>query len=379
MAASNNAANFKLNIPVFLDFTFTIMGSKEIFEIHDKIANYKNDFDEAFPGIVNELVEKDENNPELSQAASWLRRVLDYNTFDGKKSRGMMVVGTVDFLRGGKPSKDEIKKATCLGWCVEILQAVFLVADDVMDRSEMRRGKPCWYKKCGLVAINDTYLMEQSIFKLIDNHFNEEPYIFQLYKIFHKIIYLTAMGQELDMLASDPPDNDFSLDTFTPEKYKSIVKYKTAYYSFYLPVSLGMYVVKESNPKVFKEAELVLMRLGEFFQIQDDYLDCYGDPAVMGKVGRDIEDGKCSWLVVQALERVTAEEKEILKENYGKDDDKSVRIVKNLYKKLDLETVYKEYEEESYNSIREYIASHTEHFPQGLFLFLANKIYKRQK
>ena len=46
---------------------------------------------------------------------------------------------------------------------------------------------------------------------------------------------------------------------------------------------------------------------------QDDFLDCYGDPVVTGKVGTDIEENKCSWLVVQAIQRITTEQMEMLK------------------------------------------------------------------
>jgi len=46
--------------------------------------------------------------------------------------------------------------------------------------------------------------------------------------------------------------------------------------------------------------------------IQDDYIDCFGDPALTGKVGTDIEDNKCSWLIVQALARATGQQRAVL-------------------------------------------------------------------
>ena len=82
-----------------------------------------------------------------------------------------------------------------------------------------------------------------------------------------------------------------------------IVTYKTAFYTFYLPAASAMHLCGIEDERAFDMARDICVRLGQFFQIQDDYLDCYGDPAVIGKVGTDIEDNKCSWLVVQALAR----------------------------------------------------------------------------
>ena len=46
--------------------------------------------------------------------------------------------------------------------------------------------------------------------------------------------------------------------------------------------------------------------------MKDDYLDCYGDPTITGKIGTDIEESKCSWLVIQALKKADNEQRLIL-------------------------------------------------------------------
>ncbi|KAJ3677543.1 hypothetical protein LUZ60_003267 [Juncus effusus] len=80
----------------------------------------------------------------------------------------------------------------------------------------------------------------------------------------------------------------------------------------------------------------------------DDYLDCFGDPEVTGKIGTDIEDHKCSWLIVQAIERANEDQLKILNDNYEKPDPNCVKKVKSVYEELDLENVYFEYELSSY-------------------------------
>ena len=59
-------------------------------------------------------------------------------------------------------------------------------------------------------------------------------------------------------------------------------------------------------------AEEISCLLGEKFQAQDDYLDCFGDPEHIGKIGTDIQDHKCTWLLVQALDRVTPEQRQLI-------------------------------------------------------------------
>lgn len=96
-----------------------------------------------------------------------------------------------------------------------------------------------------------------------------------------------------------PAAGPIDLDRFTPERYRQIVKHKTAFYSFYMPVVAGLVLVGRASEAAKAQAADILLEMGEYFQIQDDVLDCFAPPDVLGKVGTDIEDNKCSWLVVQ--------------------------------------------------------------------------------
>lgn len=108
-------------------------------------------------------------------------------------------------------------------------------------------------------------------------------------------------------------------------------------------------------------------------------MDCFGDPEVIGKIGTDIEDFKCSWLVVKALECSNEEEKKLLYENYGKADPACVAKVKALYKDLDLQGAYTEYESRSYEKLTSFIEAHPIKSVQGVLKSFLEKIYKRQK
>lgn len=262
---------------------------------------------------------------------------------------------------------------------MEYLQAFFLVADDAMDDSVTRRGQPCWFRlpEVKLIAINDSFILESVVYKILKKYFGNEPYYYQLVDLFMEVTRQTELGQLLD-LTSQPLGGPIDLNRFTMERYTSIVKYKTAFYSFYLPVALSMIMVGIKDVKLYQVARKILLIMGEYFQIQDDYLDCYGTPEVIGKIGTDIQDNKCSWLVIQALQRATPAQRAVLEENYGRHDAAKIQRVKELYFEMNLKDIFEAYEEASYKEIQQ-LLSEVKNMPKGVFEFLLKKIYKRSK
>ena len=121
--------------------------------------------------------------------------------------------------------------------------------------------------------------------------------------------------------------------------------------------------------------------MGEYFQIQDDYLDCFGTPEQIGKIGTDIQDNKCSWVVNKALELVTPEQRKLLDDNYGRKDAECEARVKQLFNELDIPKYYREYEEKTARDLTAKIEEVDESrgFKREVLTAFFNKVYKRSK
>ena len=192
-----------------------------------------------------------------AEAVTWIDRMIEYTVAGGKLNRGLATVAVLKTLAtasGRTLSSKERLQSAALGWCVEFLQAFFLVADDVMDASVTRRGQPCWFRlpEVKLIAINDSFILESCVFKILKRYFGGEAYYPELVDLFIEVTRQTELGQLLD-LTSQPQDGVIDLTRFTQARYSSIVKYKTAFYSFYLPVALSMIVAGIKERRIYEK------------------------------------------------------------------------------------------------------------------------------
>lgn len=289
---------------------------------------------------------------------------MDISCTGGKYNRGITVVEVTSELVKGKSNAGELQaQAAVCGWAIEFMQAHFLVEDDIMDNSQMRRGKPCWYRHPGVTvqcAINDGLIVFAWCTKMLKEYLRTHGKYVDILEMFHHVDHCTTMGQlydvssmydsaKLDPDVQQPTTTDYK--EFTLEHYRRIVHFKTAYYTYHLPMLLGLAVAEQLESIPAPLVEKLAITMGEYFQIQDDFLDCFGDPARIGKIGTDIQDVKCSWLAVTFLASASEEDRATFKANYGQHDDEKVALIKDLYRKADLEATFAKYEDEVVESV----------------------------
>lgn len=215
----------------------------------------------------------------------------------GKRIRPVLTLMTAEIF------DTNYTKALAAATAVEVFHNFSLVHDDIMDDAPLRRGNETVHEKWN---INTGILSGDAMLILAYQYFEEyEPVVFRdLAKLFSKTALEVCEGQQYDV--------DFETrDDVSIAEYLKMIEYKTAVLVA-AAMKMGAIVAQTS----FENANLIYefgLNLGLAFQLQDDYLDAFGDPETFGKqVGGDIIENKKTYLYLKAIEFAKPEEKEQL-------------------------------------------------------------------
>lgn len=198
---------------------------------------------------------------------------------------------------------EDCQKALAAATAVEVFHNFSLIHDDIMDDAPLRRGNETVHEKWN---INTGILSGDAMLILAYQYFEAyEPKIFQeLAKLFSKTALEVCEGQQYDV--------DFETrDDVTIPEYLKMIEYKTAVLVA-AAMKMGAIVAEttEENKNLIYDFGL---NLGLAFQLQDDYLDAFGNPETFGKqVGGDIIENKKTYLYLKAMEFASVNEKEQL-------------------------------------------------------------------
>ena len=216
---------------------------------------------------------------------------------------------------------------------MEVFHSFTLIHDDIMDKADVRRGVPTVYRKWDEnTAILSGDVMSIESYKLIAKA--PAKVLPKALELFSKTAAEVCEGQQYDM--------DFENMDFVPmADYLKMIGLKTAVL-IACSAKMGAIIAGASD----QEAELLYKYgydLGIAFQIADDWLDTYGDPAVFGKaIGGDILNNKKSWLMTRAFEKASEETRAKLLQAMAMpiatEEEKAAKIaaVKAIYAELEV-------------------------------------------
>jgi len=242
----------------------------------------------------------------------------------GKRIRPILTLMASDILSGA------YRKAFPAALAIEVFHNFTLVHDDIMDDAPLRRGKKTVHEKWDL---NRGILSGDAMLILAYQYFESyTPEIFQkLAILFSKTALEVCDGQQLDI--------DFETrNDVTIEEYINMIRLKT---SVLVAAALKMgAIVAESSEQNANLLYEYGVNLGLAFQLQDDYLDTFGDPETFGKqVGGDIIENKKTYLYLKAMELSDEEDKQKLEFFYKqKLEDNSIKIdeIRRIFERCDI-------------------------------------------
>lgn len=221
----------------------------------------------------------------------------------------------------------DIKKSLPQALGLEMFHNFTLLHDDVMDNAEVRRGRPTVHRRWNR---NTAILSGDAMLTLASQLMGDcdKAILPEVMSIFNKTALEVYEGQQLDM------DYESRLDVTIPE-YIDMIRLKT---SVLLACACRMGVLTAGgSEKLMDDLYEYGESLGIAFQLQDDYLDTFGDPLVFGKeTGGDILNEKKTWLWISACnEDESGVMQEAIAGKYNEDD--KVKNVRDVYRRLELD------------------------------------------
>lgn len=241
----------------------------------------------------------------------------------GKRLRPRMCLLTYNLF------SDKIEKPVLYpALALEVFHGFTLIHDDIMDRADLRRGQQTVYKKWNSnIAILSGDVMSIKAYELLANCPSDK--LAEVLSLFSQTAAQVCEGQQYDM-------NYENLPFITMEDYLSMIGLKTA---VLLACSARMgAVIAGADKNICNALYDFGYALGIAFQIQDDYLDTFGQSNVFGKkIGGDILNNKKTWLLVESFKRTGSKEMEEL--DYllsltAADGERKIKRMQELYIRL---------------------------------------------
>ncbi|MDE7397520.1 MAG: polyprenyl synthetase family protein [Muribaculum sp.] len=241
----------------------------------------------------------------------------------GKRIRPVLLLATCDACGGDASSS--INQATGL----EMFHNFTLLHDDVMDRASMRRGRPTvhirWNESTAILSGDAMLTMASTLIGRCDT--SVMPKILDLFNRTAMEIY---EGQQYDM--------DFETrDDVTADEYINMIRLKT---SVLLGCACAMgAIMAGANDDTCKAMYDYGVALGLAFQLQDDWLDTFGDPIIFGKnIGGDILNDKKTYLLITTLSLATPEQRDTIVRYVGDRSQEKIEAITALYRSTGAET-----------------------------------------
>lgn len=248
----------------------------------------------------------------------------------GKRIRPVLMLMAYNLYR------DDVKPCLMPAVGLEVFHNFTLLHDDFMDKAEMRRGKKCvhlkWDDNTAILSGDNMLVLAFQYMMQCDEE--KMPAVMRL---FAKTATEIDEGQQYDI--------DFeSRNDVTEAEYIEMIRLKTSVL-LACALQIGATLAGASE----QEAQ-ALYRYGEClglaFQLQDDFLDVYGDPKVFGKkIGGDILCDKKTYMLINALLHASDEDRAELQRWVGNKDcnpDEKIKAVTALYTKIGVDRMAKE-------------------------------------